>query len=286
MATFEAVRWPSVRAAFAAELRAIAPRGTCLLPEWMCDAMIGAAHEVGWQPRFYRVRAPADSLVPLEADLDQLAAKLRPLPPPVVVVLAEPMGYADARLERWLASELPAISAHATVVLDLAQSYGRVDPRPTLTRVRAAYVSFNGNKLIGSGGALRLAFVSGSCESPAADALFAEFAAAGEAQLARFEATLAELGRRRGASALAAVRAAIWPAPAGARANALRTVVARERLGAALLRGLAAGFGQPLAPDIPDVSAAYRRWQADYFLLFPERREPSPRDLSDEHPHA
>ncbi|CDL81701.1 hypothetical protein [Xenorhabdus szentirmaii] len=144
----------SVRDFFYVDLQAIAPRGYCLLPEWICQSMVDSVYAANWQPLFYPVLPPAQASMILQADIQALMKMLIARPQPCAVLLAHPLGYIDPGCLAFLRQMQNNHQVH--VFLDLSQGYGRKDCLQEILHVSAAYYSFNGNKLIGTGGALRL----------------------------------------------------------------------------------------------------------------------------------
>ncbi|WP_145956888.1 hypothetical protein [Xenorhabdus miraniensis] len=124
------------------------------MPEWICQSMVGAVYAANWQPLFYPVLPPEQASMILQADIQALMEMLSPLPQPCAVLLAHPLGYIDPGCIEFLRKIQNNHNIH--VFLDLSQGYGRKDCRQEMLRVHAAYYSFNGNKLIRTGGALRL----------------------------------------------------------------------------------------------------------------------------------
>ncbi|REF28447.1 hypothetical protein BDD26_3350 [Xenorhabdus cabanillasii] len=144
----------SVRDFFRKDLQDIAPQGDCLMPEWICQSMVESVYAANWQPRFYPVLSPEQASVVLQADIHAMMDMLNALPQPCAVLLAHPLGYIDPECLAFLQQKqnIP----HVHVFLDLSQGYGRENCLQELLHVHAAYYSFNGNKLIRTGGALRL----------------------------------------------------------------------------------------------------------------------------------
>ncbi|MDC9588387.1 hypothetical protein PSI23_03415 [Xenorhabdus sp. XENO-10] len=144
----------SVRGFFREDLKAVAPQGYCLMPEWICQSMVESIYAANWQPLFYPVLPPAQASMILQADIQAMVEMLNRLPQPCAVLLAHPLGYIDPGCMEFLQKTQNSHNIH--VFLDLSQGYGRQDCLPEILHVHAAYYSFNGNKLIRTGGALRL----------------------------------------------------------------------------------------------------------------------------------
>ncbi len=144
----------SVRGFFRADLQAVAAQGYCLMPEWICQSMVESVYAANWQPLFYPVLPPKQASMILQADFQAVMEMLSPLPQPCAMLLAHPLGYIDPGCMEFLRRIQNNHNIH--VFLDLSQGYGRKDCLQELLHVHAAYYSFNGNKLIRTGGALRL----------------------------------------------------------------------------------------------------------------------------------
>ncbi|MDC9593444.1 hypothetical protein [Xenorhabdus sp. IM139775] len=144
----------SVRNFFHEDLQAIAPQGDCLMPEWICQSMVESVYAANWRPRFYPVLPPEQASVVLQADIQAMIDMLNTLQQPCAVLLAHPLGYIDPGYTAFLQQKQN--TPHAHLFLDLSQGYGRKDCLQEILHVHAAYYSFNGNKLIRTGGALRL----------------------------------------------------------------------------------------------------------------------------------
>ncbi|MDC9603482.1 hypothetical protein [Xenorhabdus griffiniae] len=144
----------SVRGFFRADLQAVANQGYCLMPEWICQSMVDSVYAANWQPLFYPVLPPEQASMILQADIQAMMAMLSSLPQPCAILLAHPLGYIDPGCIEFLREIQSSPNIH--VFLDLSQGYGRKDCLQELLHVHAAYYSFNGNKLIHTGGALRL----------------------------------------------------------------------------------------------------------------------------------
>ncbi|WP_086111314.1 hypothetical protein [Xenorhabdus beddingii] len=144
----------SVRDFFREDLHAVAPQGYCLMPEWICHSMIESVYAANWQPLFYPVLPPEQASMILQADIQVMMKMLSDLPQPCAVLLAHPLGYIDPGCMEFLRKTQKICNIH--VFLDLSQGYGRKNCLPEILHAHATYYSFNGNKLIRTGGALRL----------------------------------------------------------------------------------------------------------------------------------
>lgn len=145
----------SVRQFFSDDLKRVADWGLCLLPEWICDSMVEAVYQAGWDVDFYPVVSPDRARVPLEASEGEVRRRVARAPSPCVVLLAHPLGYIDPSVSALIANDWPG--QRPVLLLDASQGYGLFPVWPDTQRVTATYVSFNGNKLIDMGGALRVA---------------------------------------------------------------------------------------------------------------------------------
>ncbi|MDC9580306.1 hypothetical protein PSI15_01725 [Xenorhabdus sp. PR6a] len=172
----------SVRDLFRADLQAIAPQGDCLMPEWICQSMVESAHAAHWQPHFYPVLPPKQASVVLQADIQAMMDMLNALPQPCAILLAHPLGYIDPQCLAFL--QQTQNSHHAHVFLDLSQGYGRKDCLQEILHVDAAYYSFNGNKLIRTGGALRLRLTNRETIPSSVRNIFTAFYTAAEEKFA------------------------------------------------------------------------------------------------------
>lgn len=150
----------SVRNFFRDDLRLIADHGICLLPEWICHAMTQSVLEASWEPRFYEVTEITKARIPFELSFQDLMAKLKQslnFGNWVAVLLAHPLGYIDPNVVQLLSLCRANLKSQSICLfLDLSQSYGRFDFIKEIKLVDATYISFNGNKLINTGGAIRL----------------------------------------------------------------------------------------------------------------------------------
>ncbi|KLU16248.1 MULTISPECIES: hypothetical protein [Xenorhabdus] len=144
----------SVRRFFREDLQAVAGQGYCLMPEWICQSMVESVYAANWQPLFYPVLSPEQASMILQADIQAMMAMLNSLPQPCAILLAHPLGYIDPGCREFL-REIQS-NHNIYVFLDLSQGYGRKECLQELPHVHAAYYSFNGNKLLSTGGALRL----------------------------------------------------------------------------------------------------------------------------------
>lgn len=144
----------SVHRFFSDDLRQVADRGLCLLPEWICESMVEAVHQAGWIVDFYPVMPPDLARVPLEVSEGEVRRRVARASRPCVVLLAHPLGYIDPSISALIAHDWPGQCP--VLLLDSSQSYGLFPIWPSSERVMATYVSFNGNKLIDMGGALRM----------------------------------------------------------------------------------------------------------------------------------
>ncbi len=149
----------SVREFFFEDLSALAQHGYCLMPEWICQSMVDSVYAAHWQPLFYPVLSPKKANMILQADLQIMIQMLDSLSPPCAVLLAHPLGYIDPNCMAFLLQAQKKPDIH--LFLDLSQSYGREDYLQEILNVHAAYFSFNGHKLIRTGGALRLCLTGG-----------------------------------------------------------------------------------------------------------------------------
>ncbi|AYA40658.1 hypothetical protein HZS38_09715 [Xenorhabdus nematophila] len=168
----------SVRNFFFDDLQAIAYEGYCLMLEWICQSMVESIYAANWQPHFYQVLPPEQASMILQADIQAMMEMLNNLPQPCAVLLAHPLGYIDPSCMEFLQQIQKNPNIH--VFLDLSQGYGRRDCQQEIRHVHAAYFSFNGNKLIRTGGALRLCF-AGSKDIPSSvSEIFTTFYTAAE----------------------------------------------------------------------------------------------------------
>lgn len=140
--------------------------GYCLIPEWICNSMPEVALKSHHEVHFYPVNFPKDAEIPLETNWQHLTCLIEHLSiskKNIIVLTAFPLGYVDSKMSTLfdLSKRMPNIH----IFLDLAQSYGSFNFLPLLPLVRAIYISFNGRKLIDSGGALRICHSSGAFEN-------------------------------------------------------------------------------------------------------------------------
>ncbi|SAI47006.1 Uncharacterised protein [Bordetella ansorpii] len=250
---------PSVRGFFEQDLKRISRHGVCLLPEWICESMVQAARAAHWQPAFYAVLPPGRAEVALQMDLDDLQQRYAAVAGPKAVLLAHPMGYVDPHCAAFANGGAPSCPCF----IDWSQSYGSIPLQPSLSRCCAAYVSFNGNKLIGDGGAVRL-----TVAHPGVD-LGLHFARVARLKRDWLQAYLQDN------ELTGAIQDASWGAQH--HSSPMRTVLQWHRLPAAVqgrLRRL--GMVQPLLEnpraDHVSPSHAYQRWHAQIMLMFSSPR--------------
>ncbi|MDR0217463.1 MAG: hypothetical protein LBI71_01015 [Enterobacteriaceae bacterium] len=143
----------SVRDFFREDLQSVSTHGYCLLPEWICQSMVESVYAANWQPLFYPVLPPEQADMILQADIQTMMAMLSHRPQPRAILFAHPLGYIDPGCLEFLREIQHNHNIH--VFLDFSQGYGKKDCLQELRHVHAAYYSFNGNKLIHTGGALR-----------------------------------------------------------------------------------------------------------------------------------
>jgi len=128
------------------------------LPEWICFEMSQKALLVTNLCFWYPVDSYEKSQIPLQTNWKKLKEMIKKVNPslknPVIVLLAHPMGFIDPGM----LSFLKAFKKDEGIYfyLDCAQSYGRYDFSHYLNYVKALYISFNGNKLLSCGGAIRI----------------------------------------------------------------------------------------------------------------------------------
>lgn len=148
-----------VRRFFEKDLHCIYP-GVCLLPEWICYGMTESALRMQHQLIFYRVNRMQESLIPLETDwshvIDLIIQNERHHRT-IIILVAFPLGYIDAKIEQLYCFLQEKRLAKVHLFMDLSQSYGSYLFLDDLDYANAVYISFNGQKLINSGGALRIA---------------------------------------------------------------------------------------------------------------------------------
>ncbi|VHO03273.1 hypothetical protein [Candidatus Rhabdochlamydia sp. T3358] len=148
-----------VRSVFEEDLHRIGP-GICILPEWICHSMTKAALRTQHRVVFYCVNQMKESLIPLEANwshLIDLIIQNEKIYQNIIVLTAFPLGYIDSRIKYLYLFLKEKRFAKIHLFMDLSQSYGSYFFLDDLDHVNAIYISFNGRKLIDSGGALRIA---------------------------------------------------------------------------------------------------------------------------------
>lgn len=149
----------SVRTLFKEDLEHLNSRGICFVPEWICYEMTNAVEIAGWKPRIYRTLSTHTAKIPLQIDEKNLKEQLhkeiqeKNKGQIVALLLAHPFGYVDPTVMSILRSNIQ--DRKIPIFLDLSQSYGRFDFKREINLSISAYVSFNGNKLISKGGAIR-----------------------------------------------------------------------------------------------------------------------------------
>ncbi|PHM70202.1 hypothetical protein [Xenorhabdus kozodoii] len=178
----------SVREFFREDLQSMAAQGYCLLPEWICQSMVESVYAANWQPLFYPVLPPEQASMILQADIQAMMERLSALPQPCAVLLAHPLGYIDPNCMVFLQEFQKNHNIY--VFLDLSQGYGRKDCIQEILHVHAAYYSFNGNKLIHTGGALRLHLTGREHIPCSVRNIFTRFYGAAEEKFAALKAHL------------------------------------------------------------------------------------------------
>ncbi len=148
-----------VRSFFEEDLNRIG-RGICILPEWICHSMTEAVLRTPHRLTFYGVNHMKESLIPLEANWSyviDLILQNEKIYQNIIVLTAFPLGYIDSKIKYLYFFLKEKRLAKVHLFMDLAQSYGSYFFLDDLDHVNAIYISFNGRKLIHSGGALRIA---------------------------------------------------------------------------------------------------------------------------------
>jgi hypothetical protein len=298
-----------VRRFFEEDLAKIAP-GYCFLPEWICHSMTQVALNSPHKVLFYPVNAPQHSDIPLETNwsyLMNLIAKYRVTNKEIAILMAFPLGYIDHKIHKVF--EFLKNTQNVHLFLDLAQSYGAFNFFNLLSQVKALYISFNGQKLIQTGGALRFStegdsFSVSSFEEKMERALHIQE----EKWLNTYEqvertlsCNLGTLGPSEASHANTFQNPCTSKNPDALQRRVLQAYVGKNALRAAMerynKRSLRSsyhrtaltlpshhvqklreeGFGQPVHPDpqysLIQMSDSYLAWQQEIFLLFPARRQ-------------
>ncbi|RAY97134.1 hypothetical protein DP187_21785 [Enterobacter cloacae] len=141
----------SVRRFFQQDLQTIAAQGDCLLPEWICSSMVDSVLAANWRPHFYPVLPPSEATMVLQADFSQLHSQCLRMRGRYAVLLAHPAGHIDPDCANFIATLIK--ESNSSCFIDWSQSYGMA--ALDIASAVAIYVSFNGNKLISHGGAMR-----------------------------------------------------------------------------------------------------------------------------------
>ena len=270
----------NVRGAFHDDLTEISQHGICFLPEWICVEMSESVLLAGWEPKWYPVSEPAKQISPLALDARELLQEiekqqLRTPSTKIAVLLAHPFGYLDPSIDLLLTQWEKNKGIHP--FLDLSQSYGTFDFGKQISLARRAYISFNGRKLISSGGAITVSpHAASSVEYQNWQSKFARLATGQMSHaVAKFSSLAHSLDQDKQTRIISSfddVNINVL------RSNAHRTALNLTTANDTTLRVKLDhnGFGQPLHPSPQAAlwrpSVAYRLWEQSIFLLFPTNR--------------
>lgn len=251
----------SVRRFFQQDLQAIATQGDCLLPEWICSSMVDAVLAAKWRPHFYPVLPPSKAATVLQADFSQLHRQCLRMRGRYAVLLAHPVGHIDPGCADFIATR--STESNASCFIDWSQSYGLA--ALDIASAVAIYVSFNGNKLISHGGAMRFSQKNRD-SSPFS---WTDFRLEAQKKFAAMHAYLKEQGLAN------AIREARLYTEY--QSSPMRTVLSWSRLPSSVQRRLEnLGMVQPLlrrpCPDL-HASPEYQQWLDHIMLMFPAPRD-------------
>lgn len=255
-----------VRNLFYQELLKIQNHGVCLLPEWICNEMARSAILAGWEIVFYRVEKFNNKTPFLTIDkenFEEIIKKLSFSGKLISIVFSHPWGYIDPTIIHLMKL---SITLKCVIHLDLAQSYGVYNFQQQIRHSYITYFSFNGNKLINFGGALR---IKGKDKEEVYKKIQLQFKFAAEEQKKRFNQTVLNIKKRIGLDILNTLK------EVDDLSNYNRVII--HDFNCIYKRKLETyGFGQLLLKNpqeelkIPSVN--YLSWYDHCFLLFPEQR--------------
>lgn len=258
-----------VRELLASDLLRLERKGVCYIPEWVCHDLTKSVKKSGWKAVYYQVKSIDDSTVPLQADFEHLISLYRQYQNSGIdshaAILAHPLGYVDVTIKDTLNS-LKSFKNIFTI-LDLAQSYGSYDFQKEIEAADVAYISFNKNKLISKGGALRLVSTSDYSE------YLKEFKLARNRQEIPYHQTQAAFDK------LIKEHQSIFSYYNSAFVSSRhRTgILFQEAISKNLLKAvIALGLGQTVHPNPQEnltiKSKNYKDWENRLLLLFPKMR--------------
>ena len=264
-----------VRRFFEEDLRRIPP-GFCFMPEWICHSMTQVAFRSHHTVLFYPVNSPGYSEIPLESNWKYLLCLIQKYAiykKDIIVLMAFPLGYIDYKALALLNMYKQLEKLY--FFLDLAQAYGSFHFSSILSQVEALYISFNGQKLIDSGGALRF-----SRSPPSSESAQIQFQKNVQAALKKQKESWA--ATRQTIQSYYYEEEAFKKALARYNHPSKRSSYHRTALFASAEATLSQtlvqeGFGQFIHPNPQksrvEMSQAYEEWKNCTILLFPSKRE-------------
>lgn len=261
-----------VRQLFLEDLNCISS-GVCLLPEWICYSMTEAAHQSHHRVIFYPVNRMIHSKVPLETNWESLIDLIKNNSHQEIIILtAFPLGYIDQGIQH-LYTFLKEREVRVHLFLDLSQSYGSYSFIDDLDQVKAIYLSFNGRKLINSGGALRISKSSFFSSFIPMDNLQKRVDAALSEQKKNWEETWSEIIKYLNTEDL--IEKIQHFNRTSYRSSYYRTALTYPVLSEASQWLIQEGFAQTVHPHPQNtlkMSSAYEEWKENMILLFSQKR--------------
>ncbi|MBF0313334.1 MAG: hypothetical protein HQK52_07955 [Oligoflexia bacterium] len=262
--------YPSVRFAFTEDLKNISSNGVCLLPEWICYAMSESVINAGWIPLFYPVCSPESSSIPCQLDVLELLKLLQQYNEhQCVLLLAHPLGYIDPNVDLIL-NKYYNYNSQFKIFLDLAQSYGEYDFSLQISKAHRSYISFNGRKLINSGGAI--AFSNINTDLDEYNTLLELLKKIASKNFSSSGALFERLSHDRVIN--------LTENRFNTRSNRsapLRTVLQKTSINSSIDKLQKEGIGQSFHPtpqyNLKNPSNSYLQWERKYFLFFHQPRE-------------
>lgn len=147
----------SVRELFKNDLMSINEDTITLMPESICSVMPKAVEGIT-KLKFYQVDSIETAQYPLEIDLHNLTKMINDIvvtQSKLVILFSLPFGYYDIKLINYI--KIIKDNYNIYIALDLSQSYGSFSLLHLVNIVDSIYISFNGNKLVNTGGGIKLA---------------------------------------------------------------------------------------------------------------------------------
>ncbi len=268
---------PSVRTFFEQDLKKIKEKFICLLPEWICFDMTKIAYMLKIPFDFYSTKSFTSATSPFELDIHDVNNKIinyKNHYNKIILILAHPMGYYDKNIDSVL-KKINYRSKNDPIIpiLDLSQGYGIIDPSKQIELSYCAYVSFNGNKLLNFGGALRI-----DKQNDISNSIYFEFLKIAYNKAIDQKIMLKKTLKRIECYLKKSIEKPMQRfLKKSTRTSAHRTVITLNSLNSKdieLLETLK--FGQKIHPNpqfnLAASSRQYKSWSNEVFLIFPKQR--------------